>query len=605
MKSRFSLRATARLREASPVTDDIQEITGSNPVGTATMNEQAEGKDRLIKRVSIIGAVLLLLGFLGYQLYLAKADSQTTDEGVHLSAGLTYLKTNDYRFNPEHPTLTKKLAALPLLFININKPVNAQILWDKAGNFFYDSWPENRQYADKLMYESGNNADLIVFLSRLGPILLAVLLGLAIYALSVHFWGYLGGLLSLGLFVLDPTITAHSHLVTTDVAASLGLLLMLGTFYFFMKYRDWKRTIFLGLGIGIAMLSKFTLVIGLVELAILYLGYLILHRDNWVNVLKTTVGKGLVALIIAWGVIWAGYGFSIALAPKTSSIASSIKGSYEVDNSDFSPETERLADKTYSVARYFLLPRDYFKGLSLVFNHVENGHSSFLLGQTSNTGWWYYFPVLFLVKTPIITLLLFALACCLAIKDKKSRKIALYLSLGSFAFLLLAMQSKANLGLRHILPVYPPLFILAGYLATSLSKKGGATLGILLVLAIVEFCRIQPFDMGYYNQLVGGSSNGYKIASDSNLDWGQDNKRIKSYIDKNNLADVTVVYNWSGWKALEYRGINYGDLESFLENKHGTFIINASALTDSKYDFLKNRAPDDYVSPGVLVYRFN
>ncbi|HUD21034.1 MAG TPA: glycosyltransferase family 39 protein [Candidatus Saccharimonadales bacterium] len=557
------------------------------------------------KIISITGAVILLSWLLGWQLYLARADSQTTDEAVHISAGYSYLTTNDYRFNPEHPPLVKKLAALPLLFITINKPADGDSLWNKAGNFFYDSWRENRSYGEELMYQSGNDASLILFLSRIGPIILTVVLGLAIYGLSVYFWGYWGGLLSLGLYVFDPLINGHGHLVTTDIGASLGLLITLASSWFFLKNSHWSRAVWFGLALGVAMLMKFTLIIALPTLFILYVWHLYQNRSRFGAVFLGTIGKLVVAAIIAWLVIWAGYGFNTSLAPKVSSFSQSIACSYGCTN-PYSTGISSLADKGYNILRLVLVPKDFYKGLALVLTHTSNGNGSFLLGHTSQTGWWYYFPILFFTKTPIPTLLLFALAITWLARGKIDRSKGGFLAVGAAVWMIFAMDSKADLGLRHILPIYPLLFILAGgLLANETTKAVRNVAWILAALLLVEFVRIQPFDMGYYNQFVGGSYHGYKIATDSNLDWGQDVFRIRDFIESHNLTNVTVDYGWDGQSALNYYGIQTRSKADFLADKSGYLIINASALPNSENDFLENLKPAYRISPAVFVYSFN
>ena len=100
-----------------------------------------------MKKILICAAFLVLIIQFGFQVYMANTDSQTTDEGVHLLAGYTYLTKHDYRFNPEHPPLVKYLAAFPLLFMKIDTS-QVDSYWNKSNNFLYDSWQENRAAAE-------------------------------------------------------------------------------------------------------------------------------------------------------------------------------------------------------------------------------------------------------------------------------------------------------------------------------------------------------------------------------------------------------------------------------------------------------------------------
>lgn len=542
-------------------------------------------KIKNIRFIAIIAAVLLLTFQFGFQLYLAKTDSQTTDEAVHLSAGYTYLARNDFRYNPEHPPLIKELAALPLLILKPHIPDDS-LQWSKAGNFYYDSWKENREFGDELLYQSGNNVDQILFWCRVPIIILTLLLGLTIFLIAIRLWGWLGGLFPLVMYVFDPTVTAHGHLITTDIGISLGILLSVWAFWCFLNRPNYKNIIWLGLAIGIAFLSKFTAIILVPIILVLFILYILKQKFCILDIVKLLV-KIIIAIIISWFVIWAGYRFNTNLLPISLQISRAIA----IANSSIRP---------------LIIPRDFYKGLFMVVGHAGGGHSSFLLGQISNSGWWYYFPVLILFKTVPIELLIIFISIIVLYSLRSHNSLAKFLLVAAIVYLAVAMLTKADLGIRHILPIYPLLFIITGVLTKLKQNKIQEIMIIgLLILQIISWVRIQPYDLSYYNIFARGSYSGWKIAGDSNLDWGGDIKRIKKYIIDNQINSPFVDYSWDGESALDYYGIKRQPIAQFSPSSKDFIILSADIMHDPKYIWLKNRVPFARPTPGTFVYRLD
>src|SRR3989344_1446214 len=201
-----------------------------------------------------IAAALLIFMFLA-MLGSSWNDSATFDEVAHIGAGYTYLKYRDMRLNPEHPPLLKDLAALPLLFMNLN--------FDNTLPFWTWENVNDRQWAagNHLLYEAGNNPDKIMLASRLPTIILAAIFGFMLFGWVSGYYGKKIGLLALFFFATSPTFIAHSRFVTTDLGAAFGFFL--GIFYFlkFLENQDRKSLLKLGVILGIVMLVKFSLVL--------------------------------------------------------------------------------------------------------------------------------------------------------------------------------------------------------------------------------------------------------------------------------------------------------------------------------------------------------
>src|SRR3989344_2993078 len=194
-------------------------------------------------------ALICLISFAAMY-YLARTEAPIMDELAHIPSGYGYVRHLDYRLNPEHPPLVKAIAAFPLLFVNPNFPTDSPH-WTTALN---GQWDMGRTF----LYGAGNDADELVRVARVGPILLTILLVILIYLWSRELMGNLWALLPATLFAFSPTVLAHGHYVTTDIGAAFGVLL--GTYYFvrFLHEPSRNRLLCAGLTFGVAQLTKFS-----------------------------------------------------------------------------------------------------------------------------------------------------------------------------------------------------------------------------------------------------------------------------------------------------------------------------------------------------------
>jgi hypothetical protein len=238
----------------------------------------------------------------------------------------------------------------------------------------------------------------------------------------------------------------------------------------------------------------------------------------------------------------------------------------------------------------------------MVLSHTQSGQGSFLLGQTSSTGWWYYFPVLLVLKNSLAWVILALTGLWLTVRNHRKSWSIWYWLVMAGGFLLFAVESKANLGIRHVLPVMVMLSIWLGAVFSATSAKFRLFMAILLLWVIAQFIVAFPNYLGYFNEVVG-PKRGYLIARDSNLDWGQDIYRIRDYINKNTLYNPYLEYNWDGQSALKYYNVDYSSPENLNAKTPALLIINPSSLTDPRYAFLKDVKPFDYITPGALVYK--
>ena len=475
-------------------------------------------------------------------------ESATWDEPQHLVAGYSALKFHDYRTDPEHPPFIRMWAALPLLAMDGIKfdshqadPINPTA-WVMGRQFFFCH--------DTLYVE--NDADHLLYAARFMIVLLGVLLGVLLFCWAGELFGFSVAAIVLGLYTIEPNILAHARLVTTDFGVACFVF---GTLYFLWRT---ARRLSVGNLCGLAgffvltYVSKYSAVLlGPIVLALLVVR--VCQPRPWATdfggrtPLTGWRQKGVVALAIfvvlaalAWAGIWAVYDFRY--------LPSDMPG-WRMEFSEEAGVRERTPVITEAVAwveAHRLLPNAYSQGLLLTQVKAQK-RSSFLAGNYSTEGWWWFFPFAFLIKTPIAVELLFVIGVVLsAVRWRRFLDDAAYAFLPIAGFVGAAITAKLNIGARHILPIYPFVLLLAGFAVEELCVEGRKMFRGLLValclLAVLEFALVCPHYLAFFNQFAGGPREGHKYLVDSSLDWGQDLKGLKRWMDSHNVAHINLSY---------------------------------------------------------------
>ena len=562
----------------------------------------------LFRKRHIVIYLLVIICLSSFVLNLTGAarESQTTDEGAHLVAGYSYLTTGDYRLNPEHPPLLKILAAFPLLFMEIDM--------DFSGN----SWENADQWAlaNQLLYQSENNADWLLFWGRFINTLFSLGLILLVFFLTKKYFSQIAGLIAATLTAFEPLVLSHGHYVTTDVTIAFFMLLAIYYFTRFLENPKVKNGLIFALIFTLAMLIKFSAVLLVPICLLIFMIYFFLaskekkHKFKFKNILITL----LLIIVIFIGLGLLTYNFQ-AVRPFDDPETIKLWEQEEIPHYGF---IESAFNK--NIPGYY-----WFKGLIMVQQHSKWGHYSYILGNfDEHGGWWYYFPLAFLIKTPLITLGFILLALMISLKAllKNRRQLNLkkipliYISLLTFIlfYFLYSMNNNINLGVRHLLPIYPAIFILLGGVISNLkftNPKQNKIYYTLITLILIGYAGtafiIWPHYLSYFNQLIGGSSNGYKYLSDSNLDWGQDLKNLQIYVEKNNIPEIYS--RVSGWAGTQYYNINSLHLPTNQEilntDFSGYVAISISYLNLEKpeYSWLWQFEPIHIIGNSIYVYK--
>jgi 4-amino-4-deoxy-L-arabinose transferase-like glycosyltransferase len=490
------------------------------------------------RRILVIAGVLLLLDLLAAQLLLSsQRNSLTWDEGHHLYSGYLSWKTGDFGINPEVPPYAKMIAAAPLLPMRPTVP-------PLQGRFFKDeAFFGGRDFMFR------NDTDVMLLRARLAASLFSFALALLIFSAARRMFSTEAAFIALALFVFDPNFLAHGALVTTDVPSACTLFATAYAFYRWRMEPTRKRLILVGLCAGLALVTKFTgilvapilLLLACFELA--FPGLLSPYRDlildrRGVLFRRFAVGLPLVALI-GWATVWAMYGFHFAARPRGLVLHPAFADYVRQLSSPRSIGILTWLD------HHYLFPESWLYGLADT-KITADTYTSYFSGHVYPHGNLLYFPACFAIKSTLPFLLLFALAWILiALRWFTARREILYLVLPAALYFLVAMTSNMNIGARHLLPIYPFLYVLGAGAAAKLlliERRWLIAVSALVAWQAADACTMYPAYMAFGNGLWGGPSKVHLYLSDANVDWGQQLNDVRAYLASRGITAP-------GWNA--------------------------------------------------------
>jgi hypothetical protein len=487
------------------------------------------------------GIAVLLLGLLVLLcLESMRHTAPTSDEQNHISRGYHYLVTGNLDLNIA-PPFVNALSGVPLLAQRgIVIPQ-----YDTSHRTTYIN-----QFAEEFVWVY-NDAETVINSGRLAIVFLSVVLGCFVFRWARELWGVSAGLFALFLYVLDPNILAHSQLVTTDLGVTC--LMFVATYFlwrFFTQRRNGDLAL-CGVLLGLALATKLSAPLLAPALALIVLIEALRVRDltltgqwPWRHTLsRWRWGKEVyfaLAALFAIGCfallsLWASYRFEVGPLTTRSTHATV----------DRLVPIRALRPLAYRVVESLWIPfPTYFGGIRWVQRYAQKGAPAFLMGQHSIKGWWYYFLVAFAIKTPLPTLILLVAALILGLHagtDWEKRENVLLVPV--VVFFVATLFSFLSIGYRHILPVLPFIFVAVSKIVRHCESKwmhvALLALGLWYVAGTV---RLHPHYLAYFNELAGGPDSGHNYLVDSNLDWGQDLKNLKAYMDDHSIDEIYLAY---------------------------------------------------------------
>ena len=453
--------------------------------------------------------------------------STTFDEVITIAAGARGFMTGRFDVVDDHPPLMQYLYGLPVYLTHPSFPPEA------AGG----RRPNRYTYAADLFGRRGNDPEYLAVLPRMIAAICAALLGLAVFLESHRAFGARAALFAVILCAFLPDVLAHGGVAYSDLPLALCWFCTLFAMDAVVREPSAARAARAGAWIAISMGVKFSAV-AIAPAAALLLGAEALVRPGdrrWrERVLRATAIGGLSAYLL---------------------LVAIYRG-------DFS-----LAEMV--------------RGLGLMLHHVTTGHDAapaYLLGHTSPRGWWYFFPVAFVFKTPA-ALHLLMLTALFGIARRSTQpggttgwrqRVQSPLRapvVGSVVFGGSLLASGLDIGFRYALPLLPLLCVLVGVglgrLWQGLRLRGRAGVVALCTWYVVSSLSYYPHFLAYLSEYWPWPDAGYRVLVDSSLDWGQGLLEVRNFMRKNGIPRVYLSY--FGSALPEGYGIDYVALPSFFK----------------------------------------
>jgi hypothetical protein len=593
--------------------------------------------------LAALGCLVLVGMYAGTCWFSWRGKGLTFDEPLHLVGAAIQHQHSTFAYDAENPPVWKYYFAVgnPAMKMKLKEPSEG---WDA---FFHDpqSMPD---YSRQVFYQTpGNDAEGLARGARGRMLLLAVALDGLIAWCAWRFGGPLAGVVAAAAFSLDPNFLAHGLIVKNDVPLALLMLAFSVAVWRVGRAAGLGNFFALAVILGMIITTKFS---GL--LAIFILGVCLLVRvlvpGDWrvfryvarkrAGRLVAAVSIGLAAVLFSWGFVWACYGFRYQSAADESLDMSAAVASYsaaatvaehganlntpgsELDQWRSEWRPDHLLGGDLWVDVHHLLPHEYCAGL-LYAGADSLSRGSYFMGDFRLTGWWYYFPCVMAFKTPLATLvgLVLAVVAIWFLPLPGDVWAICVFAIAPLLYMLAAMHSAMDIGIRHIFPVYPYLYIFLGVAAGRAAvrfKKGIMVILILFLGLAAETFAAFPDFIPFFNIAAGGSRGGPRLLSDSNIDWGQELPGLARW--QGDHADYQLMLSYVGSADPRYYGIRYVNLpgSSAPEDQANAsgrpkrwaisvIVLQGEFQTVRRQEFyepFREREPSEIIGGAIYVY---
>lgn len=556
-------------------------------------------------QIAPAGVVLLLALMALLAGGAARRESVTIDEVAHIGAGVSYLQKLDMRMNEEHPLLAKVLAALPLIVRGVHADYSSVSWTFSAGLFkqFFGQWVFGHW-----LIARWNDPIATVFWARLSMLCLTLVLGIVLFVYGSRLGDTWGGLLCLCTYATMPAMLAFGPLVLTDMAITLFAVLTVWAFASMWQSPSHGTVLRFALALGGALLSKFSA--GLLFLC--FAAFVLSLRWRPVPGQPTDKTELRAWRRVRW---W-------SLTKGTFFAAWVVYGVYFVLS--WNEATDSLYFLGHNSAalllrRVLMPPSTYLRGLAL-FAITAKPHT-FILGHLYPHGVWFYFPLLFALKSPLAFLLLLLLALIVGLVAKlgrvqlaaipEGRELhwrAVWVFLAVFAGA--CMLGRMQISIRHFSVPLALLVLLLAPLPRTLESlrnsgwpaaRAGIWLTVALALAsVVTAVRAYPYYLPFVNSLSAGHP-GYALVSDSNLDWNQALPEVEHFVQQRGLHHVLLdEYGFSDAKVYVPEAKFWNCQEPAPEDGAQWAVLSANMIEESHNCVWLLRFPHEALAGGSM-----
>jgi hypothetical protein len=509
-------------------------------------------------------AVGLALVFLAQTWSASLGESLTWDEPGYIAAGYANWVWGDYRLNADHPPLMQKLQGLPLLFMDLDAPVPGAARYLESPN-------PRATYGRDLVFFRGNDVERIARWGRAPGMLLGALLVLAIYGWGRELFGAGPALLAAALAAFCPNLLAHARLATEDLGCTALMFAAVWSFWRALLAPGIGRSLLCGAVTGLALLAKYTALL---------------------------LGPAYALLV---GVAWWRCGDRISPAALVRHVALVSAGALAV------------VGLGYGAA---FRPDLFVAGIFRIYPDTAGDYAYYFWGRVSDEPFWFHGLASLLLKTPLPTLALGAVAAAVALAARARAERLAFLLLPPALVLGASCFDVTNPGVRRVLPAVPFLLLFCGHaLWARPGRVRSAAVALLLAWLGVEATLSFPHHLSYLNGVAGGTARGPWVFDESNVDWGQDLPALAAW-QREHLPDDEPLHLFyfgsADPAAYGVRAVGF-DVSRVEAPAPGTYAISAhylvyfrklAARTGADADWLTRFEPIGRAGSSIYLYRF-
>lgn len=519
----------------------------------------------------------------------------TVDEPAHLAAGLDVLSFGRLDLYPVNPPLGKAVAALPVLAVGVETDWSPRATQTAARRLEWN-------IGERILELNDSNFPRLLFFARLALLPLVLIGGVVSFLWARDLAGPTAGLAAQALWTFCPNVLGNGALVTPDVtAASLGLAAGY-TFWRWTERPAWPRALTAGLMLGLALLTKFTWLI----LPPLWIIIWLARRFSAPTTeghpfSRPEAGQLGLAFAVALLVVHAGYGFDRPLWRLDGPTFVSVALAGEDSPANGGDGGNRFRDTRLGFVPV-PIPQMLVRGADLQKLDFDEGRWSYRAGEWRFGGWHDFYLYAALIKMPLGTLTLIALAFLVPFRGDARRWLAV-VAPGLAVLLLVSSETGFTCFFRYALPALPFAFVWAARaVALGTNVWGKLLVGGCLVATVASSLSVWPHSLAYFNEAAGGPANGWKHLLDANLDWGQDLPALAEWQKKHPEARPLYLSTHEQL-APDIFGLKHEWASTWP--RPGWYAVGLTRLhePDSPVAWLRDREPVERISYTMLIYR--
>ena len=466
--------------------------------------------------------------------------SPTIDEPYHIGSAVCLYESGRATVGAQHPPLARAVAGIPLRLLGVHWP-------DARDNLVVVEYPAFGIGQD-ILYSGQAPYWKMLAAARFAMLLFPLITLFYVYRLTRYFSNSREAMLATILVSVDPTVLGHAFWVGTDAAGCAGFVASVYYGIRWLAKPNSRRAVVFGVIWGLAIGGKYNcLLIGPFVAAMMV--YRVIRRGHRAIVPLTEM---IIVVCVVFATLW--LVFRLQYGPIA------VQAMFTDQ-----PIWLKLAAswKTAQVP----MP-SFWLGLLFLVNRANEGHATYLLGDVSFNGWLSYYPIAVLVKSSIAFLVGGAVVAVIVLRRHRLRTGVLLTM--ALAFFVLSVFSKYQLGIRHLLPIVPLVWIV---IAITLRKWAI----LLILLGAIETAMVHPNYLAFFNIASGGVGHGERYLIDSNLDWGQDTARLADWIKRNSHGRPYAIRVFGATEPL-IRNLGLDPKSLTQTPERGLFAISANVL---------------------------